>query len=175
MSGLTEKRWDDSSASLPVDDYKRRTREQWGTNPCGAHAAGDLEVGTREYFDAIEAYRYNVDSPWLKEAVGFDRFQNRRLLEIGFGTGTDLLQFARAGALVTGVDLTPRSIEIARRRFVIYGQQGEFLIGDGENLSFPDESFDVVYSFGVLHHTPDTARAIREVHRVLRPRGQAIV
>jgi ubiquinone/menaquinone biosynthesis C-methylase UbiE len=97
------------------------------------------------------------------------------VLEIGFGTGTDLLQFARAGAIVTGVDLTPRSIDIARRRFDTYGQRGEFLIGDGENLSFPDGSFDVVYSFGVLHHTPDTARAVREVHRVLRPQGKAIV
>jgi ubiquinone/menaquinone biosynthesis C-methylase UbiE len=76
---------------------------------------------------------------------------------------------------VTGVDLTPRSIDIARRRFDIYGQRGEFLIGDGENLSFPDESFDVVYSFGVLHHSPDTAGAISEIRRVLRPRGKAIV
>ena len=175
MSGLTEKGWDNSSASLPADDYKRRTREQWGANPCGAHAAADLQFGTREYFDAIENYRYDVYAPWMKEAVGFDSFKDNRLLEIGFGTGTDLLQFARAGALVTGVDLTPRSIDIARRRFDIYGQRGEFLIGDGENLSFPDESFDVVYSFGVLHHTPDTARAIKEIHRVLRPRGKAIV
>ena len=173
MSGLTEKALDNSS--LPADDYKRRTREQWGANPCGAHAAGNLEAGTREYFDAIEDYRYNSDAPWLKDAVGFDHFQNKRLLEVGFGTGTDLLQFARAGAVVTGVDITPRSIEIARRRFDVYGQRGEFLIGDGENLSFPDESFDVVYSFGVLHHTPDTQRAIREVHRVLRPGGKAIV
>ena len=175
MFGLTEKGWDSSSRSAQAVDYKRRTREQWGTNPCGAHAAGGLEAGTREYFDAIEDYRYNVDSPWLKEAVGFNGFQNKRLLEIGFGTGTDLLQFARAGALVTGVDLTPRSIDIARRRFDVYGQRGEFLIGDGEHLSFPDESFDVVYSFGVLHHTPDTVRAIKEIHRVLRPRGKAIV
>ena len=179
MSGSTETEWNNSEVSPSVspqaDDYKRRAREQWGANPCGTNAAGDLQFGTREYFDAIEDYRYKVYAPWMKEAVGFDRFRDKRLLEIGFGTGTDLLQFARAGALVTGVDLTPRSIEIARRRFAVYDQQGEFLIGDGENLSFPDASFDVVYSFGVLHHTPDTARAISEVHRVLRPGGKAIV
>ena len=174
MFGSTEKRWA-ASETLPADDYKRRAREQWGANPCGTNAAGDLQFGTREYFDAIEQYRYDVYAPWMKEEVGFDRFRDKRLLEIGFGTGTDLLQFARAGALVTGVDLTPRSIDIARRRFDVYGERGEFLIGDGENLSFPDESFDVVYSFGVLHHTPDTPRAIREVHRVLRPGGKAIV
>jgi len=174
MSRLTDKGWASSSVLLPAD-YKRRAREQWGANPCGTNAAGDLQFGTREYFDAIEDYRYNVYAPWMKKAVDFDRFRDKRLLEIGFGTGTDLLQFARAGALVTGVDLTPRSIEIARRRFDVFDQQGEFLIGDGENLSFPDESFDAVYSFGVLHHTPDTVRAIREVHRVLRPGGKAIV
>ena len=162
-------------ASLMTNQHKQRAREQWGANPCGAHVARGLEFGTREYFDALEDFRYNIDSPWLKRAVAFDRFRDKRLLEIGFGTGTDLLQFARGGALVTGLDLTPRSIEIARRRFEVYRQQAQFLIGDGENLSFPDESFDVVYSFGVLHHTPDTERAITEIHRVLRPGGQAIV
>lgn len=157
------------------DDYKQRAREQWSANPCGASAARDQEFGTREYFDAIEKHRYEIECPWIKRAIGFDRYKGQRLLEVGFGTGTDLLQFARAGAQVTGVDLTPRSIEIARRRFEVYGLTGEFAIGDGESLSFPDSSFDVVYSFGVLHHTPDTQRAVREIHRVLKPGGKAIV
>jgi ubiquinone/menaquinone biosynthesis C-methylase UbiE len=111
----------------------------------------------------------------MTHAIGFDRYAGKRLLEVGFGTGTDLLQFARGGAVVTGVDLTPRSIEIARRRFEVYGFTGEFITGDAENLSFPDASFDVVYSFGVLHHTPDTHRAVTEIHRVLKPGGRAIV
>ena len=162
-------------SSIPIDDFKQRTREQWSANPCGAHVARDLEFGTREYFDAIEDYRYRIDAPWVKEAVGFDRYAGKRLLEVGFGTGTDLLQFVRGGARVTGVDLTPRSIEIARRRFEVYGFTGEFLTGDCEDLSFPDASFDVVYSFGVLHHTPDTLRAVSEIHRVLKPGGKAIV
>ena len=110
MSGLTEKEWDSSTASLLADEHKRRTREQWGANPCGADAAGGLEFGTREYFDAIEDFRYNVDSPWLKEAVGFDRFRNQRLLEVGFGTGTDLLQFARAGALSPASTSLPEAL-----------------------------------------------------------------
>lgn len=157
------------------DDYKQRAREQWSANPCGASAARDCEFGTREYFDAIETYRYEIESPWMKRLIGFDRYKGKRLLEVGFGTGTDLVQFARGGAQATGVDLTPRSIEIARRRFEVYGLRGEFAIGDGENLAFPDSSFDVVYSFGVLHHTPDTERAIHEIHRVLKPGGKAIV
>jgi ubiquinone/menaquinone biosynthesis C-methylase UbiE len=158
-----------------LDEWKRRAREQWGANPCGAHVAAGLEFGTREYFDAIEDYRYREYAPWMREALGFDRFAGKRMLEIGCGTGTDLLQFARGGAIVTGVDLTPRSIEIARRRFAIYDCPGEFAIGDAESLAFPDESFDAVYSFGVLHHTPGTTRAVGEVHRVLRRGGRAIV
>lgn len=157
------------------NEYKQRAREQWGADPCGAYVAGDREFGSREYFDAIETNRYEVEAPWMKRLIGFDRYEGKRLLEVGFGTGTDLLQFARGGAQVTGIDLTPRSIEIARRRFEVYGLTGDFAIGDGESLSFPDSSFDVVYSFGVLHHTPDTARAIQELYRVLKPGGKAIV
>jgi ubiquinone/menaquinone biosynthesis C-methylase UbiE len=157
------------------DDYKQRAREQWSADPCGAHVAHDHEFGTREYFDAIEHNRYVEYAPWMMEVVGFDRFAGKRLLEVGVGTGTDLLQFARGGAIVTGVDLTPRSIEIAKRRFEVCGLTGELAIGDGESLAFPDASFDVVYSFGVLHHTPDTAGAVREIHRVLKPGGKAIV
>ncbi|HET9532096.1 MAG TPA: class I SAM-dependent methyltransferase [Blastocatellia bacterium] len=169
------KRSDLSIRAALSDEYKRRAQEQWSANPCGAHVARGHTFGTRQYFDAIEEYRYRVYSPWMREAIGFDRYRGKRLLEIGCGTGTDLLQFARGGALVTGVDLTPRSVEIARRRFEVYDQRGEFALEDAEMLSFADESFDVVYSFGVLHHTPDTGRAIREVHRVLRHGGEAIV
>ena len=158
-----------------LDDFKQRTRDQWTANPCGAHVADGLEFGTRDYFDAIEDYRYRIESPWIKQAVGFDQYPGKRLLEIGFGTGTDLLQFARGGAIVTGVDLTPRSVDIARRRFEVYRLRGEFITGDGEHLSFPNSSFDVVYSFGVLHHTPNTSEAVREIHRVLKPGGKAIV
>jgi ubiquinone/menaquinone biosynthesis C-methylase UbiE len=164
-----------SPRSSVLDDvYKRRAREQWSANPCGASVASDAEFGSREYFDAIEEYRYE-ESPWMKQAIGFEGYAGKRLLEVGVGTGTDLLQFARGSARVTGVDLTPRSIEIARRRFEVYGFAGEFAIGDAEGLGFPDLSFDVVYSFGVLHHTPDTESAVREIHRVLRPGGRAIV
>jgi ubiquinone/menaquinone biosynthesis C-methylase UbiE len=89
--------------------------------------------------------------------------------------GTDLLQFSRGGARCVGIDLTPRSIEITQHRFKLYGADGVFMISDGEHLPFRNESFDVVYSNGVLHHTPDTEGAIREVHRVLRRGGVAKV
>lgn len=158
-----------------LEDEKQRSREQWGQDPCGAVYAKGFEFGTREFFDEVERYRYEEYAPWMREAMGFDRFAGKRLLEIGCGMGTDLLQFARGGASVTGLDLTPRHIEISKKRFEIYGFSADFLLGDAEILPIDDGTFDVVYSNGVLHHTPDTAKAVREVHRVLKPGGVAIV
>lgn len=156
-------------------EEKQRAREQWGEDPCGAVYGRAHEFGSREFFDEVERHRYQVYAPWMPEVMGFKDFAGARLLEVGCGMGTDLLQFARGGAHVTGVDLTQRSIEISRQHFQVYGEPGDFAIGDGESLPFVDESFDVVYSNGVLHHTPDTAGAVRELHRVLRPGGHARV
>ena len=156
-------------------EQKRRAREQWSKDPAGAVYGREHEFGTREFFDAVERHRYSEYAPWMPEVMGFDDFASKRLLEVGCGMGTDLLQFARGSAKVTGVDLTPRSIEISRQHLAVYGEQGEFAVTDGENLPFADESFDVVYSNGVLHHTPDTAGAVREIYRVLRPGGLARV
>ena len=160
MSGLAEE--------------KLRAREQWSQDPCGA-VHGEHEFGTREFFDTVERHRYTEYAPWMPQLMGFDKFRDARLLEIGCGMGTDLLQFARGGACCIGIDLTPRSIEITRHRFRLYDTDGAFMVSDGEHLPFRDESFSVVYSNGALHHTPDTAGAIREVHRVLRPGGIAKV
>src|SRR5215213_8505955 len=156
-------------------EEKLRAREQWGQDPCGAEYDREHELGTREFFDEVERYRYQEYAPWMPRLMEFEKFRGARLLEIGCGMGTDLLQFARGGARCTGVDLTPRSVEITRHRFRLYGAEGNFMISDGERLPFQSESFDVVYSNGVLHHTPDTAGSIREVHRVLRPGGAAKV
>ena len=161
MSGLAEE--------------KMRAREQWGQDPCGAEYAREHELGTREFFDAVERNRYGEYAQWMSRLMGFDQFEGAKLLEIGCGMGTDLLQFARGGARCTGIDLTPRSVEITPHRFGLYGNQGSFMIADGERLPFATESFDVVYSNGVLHHTPDTSGAIREIHRVLRKNGTAKV
>src|ERR1043165_4306690 len=156
-------------------EEKLRAREQWGQDPCGAEYDREHELGTRAFFDEVERYRYEEYAPWMRALMEFDQFRDARLLEVGCGMGSDLLQFARGGARCTGVDLTPRSVEITRHRFKLYGADGDFMISDGEHLPFQSESLDVVYSNGVLHHTPDTAGAIREVHRVLRPGGVAKV
>ena len=154
---------------------KQRAREQWGSDPAGAVYGSQHEFGTREFFDEVERHRYQEYAPWMPEVMGFNDFAGQRLLEIGCGMGTDLLQFARGGAQVTGVDLTPRSIEISRSHLLLYGHAGQFALADCEQLPFAAESFEVAYSNGVLHHTPDTAGAVGEIHRVLRPGGQARV
>ncbi|HEX8142183.1 MAG TPA: methyltransferase domain-containing protein [Pyrinomonadaceae bacterium] len=165
----------ETKADAALAEEKRRARKQWSEDPCGSHYASGAELGTREFFDEVERHRYTEYAPWMPSMMGFDQFSGARLLEIGCGMGTDLLQFARGGARCTGVDLTPRSVEITRHRFALYGMSGDFMLADGEHLPFADESFDVVYSNGVLHHTPDTERAVREVHRVLRKGGLARV
>lgn len=165
----------ETKADALLEEEKRRAREQWSEDPCGATYAREAELGTREFFEEVERHRYKEYAPWMPAVMGFDRFKDARLLEIGCGMGTDLLQFARGGARCTGVDLTPRSIEITRHRFALYRMTGDFMLADGEHLPFEDESFDVVYSNGVLHHTPDTERAVKEVRRVLRPGGIAKV
>lgn len=156
-------------------EHKERAREQWSKDPAGAIYGREYELGTREFFDAVERHRYQEYAPWMAELMGFNDFAGARLLEIGCGMGTDLLQFARGGARVTGIDLTPRSIEISRRHLTVYGKEGDFANADCESLPFADKSFDVVYSNGVLHHTPNTAEAVCEIHRVLRPGGLARV
>lgn len=156
------------------DDYRQRAREQWTANPCGDHVGRPFEVGSREYFDAIERFRYQIDAPWMLDAVRFERYAGKRVLEIGFGIGTDLLSFARAGAAVTGLDLTPRSLEITKKRLALDGLDADLVLGDAESLVFPNNYFDLVYSFGVLHHIPDTQSAINEIYRVLRPGGRVM-
>jgi SAM-dependent methyltransferase len=154
-------------------DLKERVRAFWQEHPCGSKFS-DAEIGTREFFDRVEQHRYEKE--WhIPAAADFASTRGLRVLEIGCGVGTDGPQFARAGADYTGVDLTEAAVGLARKNFASAGVAGEFRVSDAENLDFADESFDVVYSHGVLHHTPDIEAAVREIHRVLKPGGRAIV
>jgi SAM-dependent methyltransferase len=157
-------------------DAKLETQRQWNANPCGADAAPEsLQRGSAAFFASVESHRYQVYAPWLKRAADFASFAGRRVLEIGPGLGTDHAQFARAGAHTYAIDLTATHLQLTRQRFEIEGLVTRLTRGDAERLPFRDAGFDAVYSFGVLHHTPDTGRAVREVWRVLRPGGIAIV
>jgi ubiquinone/menaquinone biosynthesis C-methylase UbiE len=152
---------------------KDRVRAFWQEHPCGTKFA-DAEPGSRRFYELVEAHRYEKE--WhIPIAAGFADAKDLAVLEIGCGLGTDGAQFAKAGAHYTGIDLTDAAVNLARRRFEIFNLHGSFCVGDAERLDFPDNSFDLVYSHGVLHHTPDTQAAVREIHRVLRPGGRAIV
>lgn len=154
-------------------NLKERVRAFWQANPCGVKFA-DAAPGTKRFYELVEAHRYTKE--WhIPAAADFAGARGLKVLEIGCGLGTDGAQFAKAGADYTGVDLTEAAVELARQRFELFNFPGKFQTADAEKLEFADASFDVVYSHGVLHHTPDTARAIREIHRVLRPGGRAIV
>ena len=152
---------------------KERVRQFWQENPCGTKFA-DAPPGSKRFYELVEAHRYEKE--WhIPAAAGFSEAKGLRVLEIGCGLGTDGAQFAKAGADYTGVDLTDAAVELAQRRFELFQLPGTFQAADAEKLDFADNSFDLVYSHGVLHHTPDTAGAIREAYRVLKPGGRAVV
>lgn len=152
-------------------DYKRAAIEQWTADPCGS-AAG--EPGTREYFEALLEAR-TAYAPWMDSAVDYAGARGLRVLDVGCGQGIDVARYALAGASVTGIDLTPRHVELARSHAAALGLDVEIVQGDAEMLPFPDAAFDRVSSNGVLHHTPDMPAALREIRRVLRPGGRATV
>jgi len=132
------------------------------------------EAGTHEFFLEIEAYRFEKLA-YLPRLVKFDGYAGRSLLDVGCGVGNDLARFARHGAKVTGIDLAPHSIDLARSNFAQRGLEGDFVVMDGEAMSFPDNTFDVVYCHTVLHFTPNPGRMIAEIERVLKPGGEAIL
>jgi SAM-dependent methyltransferase len=160
---------------MPDFDDKAETQKQWNTDPCGSSTAPEHEPGTAAFFSKVETERYEVYAPWMRTAIGFEGYRGKKVLEIGPGVGTDHAQFARAGAEMYALDLTARHLELTRRHFQLKDLVTRPVRGDAEALPFSDDSFDVVYSFGVLHHTPGTQEAIEEVRRVLRPGGLAIV
>ncbi len=130
--------------------------------------------GSAAFFQEVEAHRYQLE-PHIPRIVSFDRWAGRDVLEVGCGIATDGARFARAGARYTGVDRSATAISLARQRFEIDRLEGRFVEAALHSLPFEDESFDLVYSHGVIHHSPATERAVDEFHRVLRPGGTAIV
>lgn len=164
-----------SSEPKPVEAEmaKEAVRRFWDAQPCGM-TTGSGALGSRAFFDRVEQHRYRLE--WfIPRLIDFGRWRGKRVLEIGCGLGTDTVQFLRAGAEVAAVDLSLRSVRLALERAQQNAHRGLFLNADAESLPFADESFDLVYSWGVLHHTPDTERAIEEVRRVLRAGGQALI
>lgn len=131
-------------------------------------------VGTREFFDDLDDYRFDK-LHYLPKLVDFSSFRGQRLLEVGCGIGTDLVRFAKGGAVVTGVDLSSTAVGLAERNLVLHGLGAQELrVANGEALPYGDATFDVVYAHGVVQYTSDPAQLVRECHRVLKPGGRGI-
>jgi 2-polyprenyl-3-methyl-5-hydroxy-6-metoxy-1,4-benzoquinol methylase len=148
-----------------------RVRDYWDRRPCNVRHS-QLPVGTKEYFEEVEVRKYLVE-PHIPSFAQFGRWRNKKVLEIGCGIGTDTINFAKHGAKVTAVDLSEKSLEIARRRALVYGAQDqvEFLAGNAEELSrfVPVAPYDMIYSFGVIHHTPHPERVLEQMRQYTKP------
>jgi ubiquinone/menaquinone biosynthesis C-methylase UbiE len=146
----------------------------WNANPC--QSALSREANRRRYFEDISRKRFQGREWHVPAVAQFTGFAGKNVLEVGCGIGTDGFEFARNKARYVGVDLTPKSIEIAKERFELFGVPGRFEVANAEEgLPFPDSSFDHVYSFGVIHHSPEPQRIVREIYRVLKPGGTLTV
>jgi len=152
---------------VPID----QVREYWDRRPCNIRHS-TKPSGSREYFDEVERRKYFVE-PHIPGFAEFPRWQDKRVLEIGCGIGTDTINFARHGATVTAVDLSEKSLEMARRRAEVFGlaDRIRFFQGSAEQLELvvPPEMFDLVYSFGVIHHTPHPERVLEQLRNYVRP------
>jgi ubiquinone/menaquinone biosynthesis C-methylase UbiE len=152
--------------SADVQEVKRF----WNANPCNAKLSDNPE--RKKYFEEISQRRFNGREWHVPILARFRDFRDKKVLEIGCGIATDGAEFAKHGASYVGVDLTPQSIALSRERFEILGIPGEFHVANAEErLPFDDDTFDHVYSFGVIHHSPRTEAIVDEIYRVLKPGG----
>lgn len=159
------------SSSFFQDTPISRVSDYWNARPCNIRHS-PKPVGTREYYDEVEARKYFVE-PHIPRFAQFERWRGGKVLEIGCGIGTDTISFARAGARVTAVDLTEKSLEVARQRARVCGVEDRvrFIQADAERLteSVPIEEYDLIYSFGVIHHTPHPGAVLDQLRRYAGP------
>ncbi len=156
-------------------DLNAKVRSYWESEPCGTSKwiVGASEPLSREWFAGVEQHRYEQE-PHIFSVAQFTRWADKDLLEIGVGAGSDHLQFARAGARCHGVDLTEAGVETTRKHLALHGLTSDLRAADAEHLPFEPGSFDLVYSWGVIHHSERPQAIIDEIHRVLRPGGQFV-
>lgn len=149
---------------------KDMVKSFWEENTCGTQIADNAQTPD-EYYKTIERFRYNKE-PYIHHFAQFPKWKGKKILEIGVGAGTDFIQFVRAGAHATGVDLTQTGVDLAKKRLEHEHLQARVERADAEALPFPDNSFDFIYSWGVIHHTPDTQKTVDEIHRTLKHDGE---
>jgi ubiquinone/menaquinone biosynthesis C-methylase UbiE len=146
-------------------------RNYWNNRPCNIRHS-TKEIGTEEYFNEVEHRKYMVE-PHIPGFAAFEQWRGKKVLEIGCGIGTDTMNFARHGAQVTSVDLSDKSLSLARQRAEVFVLQDRvrFIQADAEHLSdyVPVEPYDLIYSFGVIHHTPHPERVMEQIRKYLKP------
>jgi SAM-dependent methyltransferase len=160
--------------AVPIDDVRRF----WDERPCNLKH-GTAPIGTKEYFDQVEARKYRVE-PHIPRFADFERWRGCDVLEVGCGLGTESVNFARHGARLTAVDLSERSAELTRQRLAVQGVSGDVLVADAETLSQTlaarhggaAPQFDLAWSFGVLHHTPSPGAAIAQLAQLVKRGGE---
>jgi ubiquinone/menaquinone biosynthesis C-methylase UbiE len=160
---------------VELDAAKQETQKQWDGDPCGAVTVKGLEPETLEFYREARRYRYQVYGPWFPEMMRFGDWRGKKVLEIGVGIGSDHYSFASQGASMTALDLSREHLRHTQKHMGLEGLSTDPHYGDAEASPFPDNTFDLVYSFGVLHHTPNTEKSIDEVFRVLKPGGTALI
>ena len=147
-------------------------KEYWNRQPCNIKHS-NFPIGTLEYFNEVEKRKYFVE-PHIPQFAEFEKWKGLEVLEVGCGIGTDSINFSRAGAKLTSLDLAENNISITKKRFETFNLKANFILGNAEELSsyFSYQQFDLVYSFGVLHHTPHPNLALDEIFKVLKPGGE---
>lgn len=156
-----------------MSELKRRVEKFWDESSCGEVYASGKDLNG--YYQSHSVARYQLE-PYIFDFAKFNEGKDRDVLEIGVGMGADHVKWAASlPRQLTGIDLTPRAIEHTKKRLAVYDLGSDLNVGDAENLNFEDGSFDIVYSWGVIHHSPDTPKAINEIYRVLKVGGIARV
>ena len=179
MGGATSSKRDSEDMSTAICDVSA-VRQYWDSHPLGVQYVTDdsIEVGTPEFYAHIRPWMNPYKFPWIMERIDREAklLRGKHLLEVGCGLGYDSAEFLKRGVRVTSVDLTPTAVRLAKRHFEIENLQPEAVqTENARELSFPDETFDAVWSNGVLHATGNTQQAVNEVWRVLKPGGRAII
>jgi ubiquinone/menaquinone biosynthesis C-methylase UbiE len=148
---------------------KLAVKMHWEAEPCELRAC-KTKTERRRFFEEIDVHRYSKN-PFIPAFAKFEEGRNNRVLEIGLGSASGFIRWARSGAELWGRDLTEASVNLAKERLALEGLAADVAIGDVESLEFQADSFDIVYSYGTIHHTPDTHTAVRELYRVAKPGG----
>ena len=150
-------------------------RDFWQANPLCANGISH-PLGSREFFEVYNGQREEIESvEYSYRLHEYKNFKDKKVLDVGCGNGYVLSKYATEGAEVFGVDITQASVDLCNKRFGYLGLKGHFQVADAQAIPFPDDTFDCVCSMGVLHHVPDTQKAINEIYRVLKPGGRLIV